>query len=219
MWINFLLKFFVIGLQACSLIKKRLQLSYFPVNIAKFLRAPVFTEYLRWLLFSLPFNRLNLSHRYVFLEDIEMFDSISHINKASLLNAKAEIALDLWYRKNTYILFWRVNNILHFPQVTVTQEGEGKASFQGIFWKILNMYLKINDLVVSYNDLSDEIVLKKVKALFLMRQINETIKARGFSYYLYSLCVCLCISILSSPFIYLFFRLILENRTRIICRR
>ena len=41
-------------LQACNFIKKRLQQSCFPVNIAKFLRTLFFIEHLRWLL--LPFT-------------------------------------------------------------------------------------------------------------------------------------------------------------------
>ena len=42
--------FFKIGLQACNIIKKRLQHRCFPVNIAKFLRTAFSTEQLRWLL-------------------------------------------------------------------------------------------------------------------------------------------------------------------------
>ena len=40
-----------------------------------------------------------------------------------------------------------------------------KASFQRIFLKSLS----INGIIVSYDDSSDEIVLKNTKALFLMR--------------------------------------------------
>ena len=42
---------FLIKLQACvTLLKKRLWHRCFPVNFAKFLRTPFFTEHLRWLL-------------------------------------------------------------------------------------------------------------------------------------------------------------------------
>ena len=40
----------VAGLKVCNFIKKRLQLRYLPVNIAKFLRTTFFIEHLRWLL-------------------------------------------------------------------------------------------------------------------------------------------------------------------------
>ena len=40
----------VAALKACNFIKKKLQHRCFPVNIAKFLRTPVFTKHLRWLL-------------------------------------------------------------------------------------------------------------------------------------------------------------------------
>ena len=36
--------------QGCNFLKKRLQHRCFPVNIAKYLRTPFFTEHLRWLL-------------------------------------------------------------------------------------------------------------------------------------------------------------------------
>ena len=35
--------------EACNFIKKNLQHRYFPVKLAKFLRAPFFTEHLRWV--------------------------------------------------------------------------------------------------------------------------------------------------------------------------
>ena len=38
----------VTGLQAGNFIKKRLQHECFPARFAKFLRAPFFTEHLRW---------------------------------------------------------------------------------------------------------------------------------------------------------------------------
>ena len=38
------------SLQACKVIKKRLQRRCFPVKFAKFLKTPFFTEHLRWLL-------------------------------------------------------------------------------------------------------------------------------------------------------------------------
>ena len=37
------------GLKACNFIKKRLQHRFFPVNIAKLFRAPIFREHLQWL--------------------------------------------------------------------------------------------------------------------------------------------------------------------------
>ena len=37
------------SLQACKVIKKRLQRRCFPVKFAKFLKTPFFTEHLRWL--------------------------------------------------------------------------------------------------------------------------------------------------------------------------
>ena len=37
------------GLKACNFIKKRIQHSCFPVNIAQFLRTAIFIEHLRWL--------------------------------------------------------------------------------------------------------------------------------------------------------------------------
>ena len=43
---------FLFKLQAC--IKKRLQHSYFPVNITKFFREALFIEHLRWLLLLMP---------------------------------------------------------------------------------------------------------------------------------------------------------------------
>ena len=43
----------VAGLRPVTLLKKKLWHRYFPVNFAKFLRAPFLTEHLRWL--SLPF--------------------------------------------------------------------------------------------------------------------------------------------------------------------
>ena len=43
----------VAGLRPVTLLKKRLWYSCFPVNFAKFLRTPFFTEHLRWLLMLL----------------------------------------------------------------------------------------------------------------------------------------------------------------------
>ena len=40
----------VAGPQNCYFIKKRLQHRFFPVKVAKFLRAPCFNEHLQWLL-------------------------------------------------------------------------------------------------------------------------------------------------------------------------
>ena len=47
-----------------ALLKKRLWHRYFPVNIAKFLRTPLFTEHLRWLLLvskSIPYLSFNIT--------------------------------------------------------------------------------------------------------------------------------------------------------------
>ena len=41
------------GLRPATLLKKGLWYSYFPVNFAKFLRTPFFTEHLQWLLLLL----------------------------------------------------------------------------------------------------------------------------------------------------------------------
>ena len=38
------------GLKACNFIRKKPEHRCFPVKFAKFLRAPFFTEHLRWLL-------------------------------------------------------------------------------------------------------------------------------------------------------------------------
>ena len=43
----------VAGLESCKSIKRRLQHSYFPVNITKFLRTAFSIEHLRWLLLKL----------------------------------------------------------------------------------------------------------------------------------------------------------------------
>ena len=42
-----------LGPQACKFIKKRLQHRYFPVKLARFLRALFYTEHLRWLVFKI----------------------------------------------------------------------------------------------------------------------------------------------------------------------
>ena len=46
---------FLIKLQACNFIKKRLQYNCFPVKFRKFLRTLVFTEHLRWLFLNIAF--------------------------------------------------------------------------------------------------------------------------------------------------------------------
>ena len=46
----------VAELKACNFIKKRLQHRYFPVNIAKLLRAAFFIEHIRWLLLQIVFQ-------------------------------------------------------------------------------------------------------------------------------------------------------------------
>ena len=45
----------VAGLRPPTLLKKRLGHGCFPMNFAKFLRIPLFIDYLRWLLLSIPF--------------------------------------------------------------------------------------------------------------------------------------------------------------------
>ena len=60
----------VAKLRPCNIIKKRLQHRYFPVSFAKFLRTPLFTEHLQWLLLviisltpdSLPSKQAFSSH-------------------------------------------------------------------------------------------------------------------------------------------------------------
>ena len=44
----------VAGLKTCNIIKKRLQHRHFPAKFVKFLRTPVFTKHLRWLLLNKP---------------------------------------------------------------------------------------------------------------------------------------------------------------------
>ena len=43
------------GLRPATLLKKRIRYRCFPVNFPKFLRTPLFTEHLRWLLLTIPF--------------------------------------------------------------------------------------------------------------------------------------------------------------------
>ena len=50
--VSFLIKLQAIGLRTATLLKKRLWLSCFPVNSAKFLRTPFLTEH-RWLLLKI----------------------------------------------------------------------------------------------------------------------------------------------------------------------
>ena len=50
--VSFLIKLQASGLRPAALLKKRLWHRCFPVNFAKFLRAPIFIEHLRWLLLS-----------------------------------------------------------------------------------------------------------------------------------------------------------------------
>ena len=53
----------VTGLQPCNFIKKRLQLRYFPLNIATFLRTALFIEHFRWLVLD-PVSHLRLNFFY-----------------------------------------------------------------------------------------------------------------------------------------------------------
>ena len=50
--VSFLIKLQASGLRPAALLKKSLWYRCFPVNFAKFLRAPIFIEHLRWLLLS-----------------------------------------------------------------------------------------------------------------------------------------------------------------------
>ena len=50
--VSFLIKLLASGLRPAALLKKSLWYRCFPVNFAKFLRAPIFIEHLRWLLLS-----------------------------------------------------------------------------------------------------------------------------------------------------------------------
>ena len=54
----------VVGLRPTTLLKQRLWHRCFPVDFAKFLRTPIFTEHLRWLLLYLVkvTTLLNFSH-------------------------------------------------------------------------------------------------------------------------------------------------------------
>ena len=47
---SFSIKLQALGLRSATLLKKRLWISCFPMNFAKFLRTPPFTELVRWLL-------------------------------------------------------------------------------------------------------------------------------------------------------------------------
>ena len=51
----------VAGLRPTTLLKIRLWHRCFPVNFAKFLRTPLLTEHLRWLLMVVPLNLYRLS--------------------------------------------------------------------------------------------------------------------------------------------------------------
>ena len=51
----------VAGLRPATLLKIRLWHRCFPVNFAKFLRTPLLTEHLRWLLMVVPLNLYRLS--------------------------------------------------------------------------------------------------------------------------------------------------------------
>ena len=46
----------VTGLKPITLLKKGLCYRHFPMNFAKFLRIPIFTEHLRWLLLIVKLN-------------------------------------------------------------------------------------------------------------------------------------------------------------------
>ena len=48
--VSFLIKLQASGLRLTTLLKRRLWNRCFPVNFAKFVRTPIFTEHLRWLL-------------------------------------------------------------------------------------------------------------------------------------------------------------------------
>ena len=52
----------VASLRPATLLKKRLWHRCFPVNFAKFLRTPFFTEHLRWLLLHLRHSTWSLRH-------------------------------------------------------------------------------------------------------------------------------------------------------------
>ena len=60
----------VAGTQDCNFNQKRLQQRFSPVNFAKFLRIPCFTEHLQWLLLAVPcfqpatLSKKRLSQRY-----------------------------------------------------------------------------------------------------------------------------------------------------------
>ena len=53
------------GLSPAALLKKRLYHRFFPVNFAKFLRTPYFTEHLRWLLLKCAYIKSNWREHYL----------------------------------------------------------------------------------------------------------------------------------------------------------
>ena len=68
---------------ACNFIKKRLWHRFFPVNFAQFLRTPLFTEHLRWLLLALGYFRGN--HVFWWKASSERQLHNSEFNKASIM--------------------------------------------------------------------------------------------------------------------------------------
>ena len=55
--------------QMCNVIKKIFQYRWFPVNIAKFLRADFFIEHLRWLLLSKTFSEFFAQNPYFLISN------------------------------------------------------------------------------------------------------------------------------------------------------
>ena len=59
--VSFLLKLQALGLRPATLLKRETLAQVFPVNFAKFLRTPFFTEHLWWLLLYFTFINLQIN--------------------------------------------------------------------------------------------------------------------------------------------------------------
>ena len=59
--VSFLMK---LQTEACTLLKRRLWRTCFPVNFAKFLRTPFLTEHFRWLLLSIRYFKMENHFRF-----------------------------------------------------------------------------------------------------------------------------------------------------------
>ena len=83
-----------------TLSKKRLWHRYFPVNFAKFLRAPIFTQHLWWLLLTsnklrvMNIKNLLVDGRSIFYKELLKGDSVLMLRdlRPSLFNLRTEKA-------------------------------------------------------------------------------------------------------------------------------